>query len=351
MKRALPLAVAWLLAIAPMAQQDQKQASWLRRTIATIGNTLDRWDIEGLDTNYLSLPRHGWKASLTANFAGITAHVDGRSVPSFGDISVDMASKLNGQTSLSLGYRMLSLDYSFDIVTGYSSDLNLSWLDNAWGIEYRSHSTEGLAGTLDASATDGNLRVSEGDTRLRATLINAYYVLNPERYSLPAAMDQALIQRRSAGSITAYAVLHASDLEVRSADLATMMGGVKKVEFYQTAIGLGYGYNYTPNQGRLLIHLSAAPLLVFFSKNLITADFAIPLPDGSTYHTDISKEVRSKHRLTLTAVARASLFYYLNERIHIGLSGLVNNMGNDTDSGVATSMNDWIVNAALGVRF
>ncbi|MBP3254615.1 MAG: DUF4421 family protein [Bacteroidales bacterium] len=329
----------------------QNKTSWFQNTIKAIGQTIDEWTIEGIDTNYVALPHYGWQAAVTANFAGINMGVLGHNIPTYGSIDIDMNSKLSGQTSISLGYRIFSWDYSFDIANGYSSDFNLSWLDNSWGIEYRSHTTKGLSGTLDASATAGNLPVKENDTRLRATIINGYYVFNSERYSLPAAMEQSLVQRKSAGSLTAYILYLSATLEANNSNLVTMLGGMKKVEFYQTAIGLGYGYNYTPNEGRLLIHASAAPLLVFFNKNFITADYAFPLTDGSYYHVDMLKEVKTKHNYFLTGVARASIFYHITPRIYFGCAALINNIRFDSDSGVEIKMNDWIANATIGIRF
>ncbi|MDY6242056.1 MAG: DUF4421 family protein [Prevotella sp.] len=339
---------------APLLTQNaptQANGPWLKRQVKALGQLLDEWAIEGVDTNYLALPRYGWQAAVTANFAGINTKVEGHNIPTYGSINVDMHSSLSGQTSVSLGYRSLSFDYSFDMANGFSEDFNLSWLDNAWGIEYRSHSTEGLHGELDASATPQSLPVSKGDTRMKATLINGYYVFNPRRYSLPAAMDQSLIQKRSAGSFTAYALLLSARLEPQNKTLSTMLGGLKKIEFYQVALGLGYGYNYTPNRGRLLIHASAAPLLVFYNKNFLTASTGIPLPDGTVYQTDISKEIETKHRYFLTGVARASVYYNISPHVHIGANALLNDVRFESASGLEMRMDDWIVNASIGVRF
>lgn len=333
------------------SKETKKKDNWFKTVFTDIGEMIDELTIEGVDTNYLVLPRYGWQVGITTNFAGIDNFVKGENIPTYGSIDIDMNSKLNGQTSISLGYRIFSFDYSFDVANGYSNDFNLSWLDNAWGIEYRSHTTEGLSGTLDASATSGNLNVKENDTRLRATIINGYYVFNSKKYSLPAAMEQSLVQRKSSGSLTAYALFLSANLEAKNSTLITMLGGMKKIEFYQAALGLGYGYNYTPNQGRLLVHVSAAPLVVFFNKNFITADYAFPLDNGTVYHVDVNKEVKTQHRYFLTGVARASVFYYINQRIHLGCAALLNNIQFDSDSGVEIKMNDWIVNATLGFRF
>ena len=140
-------------------------------------------------------------------------------------------------------------------------------------------------------------------------------------------------------------------LEGKNQMASAMLNGLKKIEFYQAAVGLGYGYNYTPNQGRLLMHISAAPLLVFFNKNFITAAVDVPLSDGSRFQTDISKEVKTKHKYFLTGVARASVHYNLSKQVYVGAAALVNDIHFSSASGVEIQMDDWIVNASVGVRF
>ena len=90
---------------------------------------------------------------------------------------------------------------------------------------------------------------------------------------------------------------------------------------------------------------------MFYNKNFLTADAAIPLPDGSSYNTEISKEVSAKHHYFLTGVARASVFYTFNPHFYIGSNALINDIRFDSASGVEMRMDDWIVNATLGFRF
>lgn len=351
-KKWILLAAALLiLPLSFHAQERNTGKGWISKSVKKVGAFLDDVAIEGVDTNYLSLPKYGWKLSVTTDFAGINTKVKGSNIPTYGNIKVNAHSELNGQTTLAFGYRGLSARYSFDLAHGYSRDLNIGALGNALGIEFRSHSTEGLKGTLDASATEGNLPLHKGDTKLNATIINGYYVFNHRHYSLPAAMQQSLNQRRSAGSITAYALFMSAKLEAKNTQMSTMLGGIRKIEFYQAAVGLGYGYNFTPNQGRLLIHVSAAPLLVFFNKNFLTADTAIPLPDGTIYSTSISKEVEAKHRYFLTGVARTSINYNISDRFFVSTAVLVNDIRFNSSSGVKLSMDDWIVNGSVGLRF
>ena len=351
MRKSVILLFLFWLSLANSVAQESKQPSTMKKIARTIEKALDDIAIKNVDTAYLALPEYGWKVAVTSNFAGVDASVKGHNIPTYQSIDINVNSNLNGQTAVMMGYRSLSASYSWNIAHGYSRDFNLAFLSKKMGIEYRNHTTDGLHGILDAAATEGNLPISKGDTRLKATIINGYYVFNSRKYSLPSAMKQSLIQKRSAGSVTAYALLLSARLESKNATVSTMLGGLKKIEFYQAAVGLGYGYNFTPNQGRLLIHASAAPLLVFYNKNFLTADVNIPLPDGSTYTTDINKEVKTKHRYFLTGVARASVFYNVNKHLYVGTAALVNDIRFNSASGVEMRMDDWVLNASLGVRF
>ena len=115
--------------------------------------------------------------------------------------------------------------------------------------------------------------------------------------------------------------------------------------------GIGYGYNYTPNQGRLLLHLSAAPLLVFFTKNFMTASIPLPIDEEEVLELELNSEVKTKHKYFLTAIMRASAFYNINDHFYLGATALLNNMRFDSEDNVKLQMKDWIVNAQFGIRF
>ncbi|MBQ9185240.1 MAG: DUF4421 family protein [Bacteroidales bacterium] len=351
MKRFSAIFWATLFFIIFPALNLNAQETWLGKNLNAVGRFLDERAMVGVDSAFLSPPKHGWMVSVSSAFAGINTSVAGHNIPTYNDIDINMKSGLNGKTSIAFGYRSLSVKYSINVSKGYYKDLNISLLTNGIGVELRSHTTEGLSGTLDASATPEVMHVKEGDTKLRATIINGYYVLNSRRYSLPAAMGNGAIQKRSSGSLTAYAVFLNAKLEAQNNALLQMLGGMKTIDFYQAAAGIGYGYNFTPNQGKLLFHASAAPLVVFFNKNFITASTRIPLPDGTVYATDISKEVKSKNKVFITAVGRASVIYTINDHFQLGLNALLNDIRFNAESGVRIGMDDWVTLAYLSFRF
>ena len=331
----------------------EKSKSWLNKALKAAESFLDEMAISGVDTSYLALPKYGWKLAFSSNFAGIKTNVSGHDLPVYENIDVNMKSKLNGQASVAFGYRSASFKYSWDWAHGYSRDFNFSLLDNPVGIEIRNHTTDGMYGMLDASSSDGNMKVKKGDVTMKATIINAYYAFNAKKYSLPAAMDQSLIQKKSAGSITAYALFLSANMQANNRELINAMSTLKKIELYQAALGLGYGYNFTPNKGKFLLHVSAAPLLVFFNKSFLTGSMELPLfeEDEEVFELDMSAEVKTRHKMFLTAIARASLFYNINDHFYLGANALVNDVRFDSKDDIKMKMKDWIINAQIGIRF
>ena len=329
------------------AQED----TWLGKSLSAVGRFLDHRAKFGLDTTFLAAPKCGWMVSVTSSFAGVKPTVTGEDLPTYGDINIYMRSGLSGNLALALGYRGFSVRYALNFAKGYSRNLNLAYLGRSFGIEFRRYATDGLHGYIDASATPKIAQVEKGDTRLRATIIDGYYVFNCNHYSLPSAMGSGLIQKRSSGSVTAYGLYLNADLTAQNEMLGAMLGGIKKIEIYQAALGLGYGYNYTPNGGRLLVHLSAAPMVVFFTRNFITADVSFPLQDGSAYKTEILKSIEPKHRLFLTGIARASVIYNLNDHLDFSVNALLNDVQFSSTIDLKVGMKDWVVNGRVCVRF
>ena len=81
---------------------------------------------------------------------------------------------------------------------------------------------------------------------IRSVYINGYYVFNGRRYSQAAAYNQAVIQRRSAGSLLVGATWYQSSFDYADIDNAVFMiigHGIYRAKVRQANIGVGYGYN------------------------------------------------------------------------------------------------------------
>jgi len=97
---------------------------------------------------------------------------------------------------------------------------------------------------------------------LRTVYVDAYYVFNNKKFSMPAARTGRLIQKRSAGSLFAMASFNQSRLH-----LYKMLNYTDEIFRHdQFSIGAGYGYNWAINRGKLLFSISVIPMFSLVNR-------------------------------------------------------------------------------------
>ena len=344
------LALVTLMPLTAIAQKENKE-SRIKRELNWAKDYFDSFVSKKLDTAYITRPKNGWLASVTTNFASIDADITGKNIPIYGNVAINAKSALSNYLGFAFGYRGLSLKYSLDIFNGYSHDLTLARRGHSWGVEFKRHSTDGMHGTLSSSKIGNSFQINKGDVNVATTIVDGYVVFNPKKFSLPAVLTKTFVQRRSAGSLIAFATYQHSKMTTDNAQLMQRLGGIKKLDFNQVAVGLGYGYNFAADNGNLLIHASAIPMAVIHNNNFATIDFSTTLTDGTLYKTDIIKKLEIKHKVSFTGLARISAHYTFKDRYLVGVSGLINDIRFKSTSGLSVQLDDWLVSATFGVRF
>lgn len=331
MQKKTLLALALICLCATALAQDNKETFLWR-----IDRIFNLSSIKNIDTNYYSLAPRGWMVNINNNFGTVGIISDIKNVPALGNTHLSAQSQLNYQIGATAGYRNLILGYSFIHPAGNAKDALMFIAANAWGVEYRKMVSDDFIGTAENSLS-GNLNIRRGDIRTEQRYLRAYHVFNPRRFSMTAAGDQRCIQKQSAGSVLFYSNFARNILSFQNSQLKTFFGGMERMEFTSAAVGLGYGYNYTPNQGRLLFHLSAVPMLVA----VMGEDFTV---GGNV------QQERASH-LLLSLIGRFTANYRFNDHLGINLTAVYNNLGTRTVNDMKTTWNDLFVRAALCVRF
>ena len=198
---------------------------------------------------------------------------------------------------------------------------------------------------------DGTFRnAASGDMTLLASNLNLFFSFNP-RFSYAAAMKQAKIQRRSAGSFIAAAswtvwdVLDAGpDIISKQTSIETFLN-VTNVMYNRFSIGAGYGYNLVLGQAHWLLHASLIPMWTFYDSTRIRTDGA------STRYS------RPAGRIGVTGTARAGIYYRWTSRWSVGLSGIVNQMSSSSSFRIKPegytrfAAQDWQARLSVGFRF
>lgn len=184
----------------------------------------------------------------------------------------------------------------------------------------------------------------EGMEDVTTWYANAYYAFNGKKFSMSAVYAPDIIQKRSAGSFfvsgdVSYVRLHTSGI---------LQGDKENFNSFLVAVGGGYGYNWTPNSGRLVAHASVAPMISVYSRFSHESYLEGEKMEEKEYFSAINDK---KMKLTLSARARLGMSYNISERMVAGFYSqyLLRNSRNASDS----SIRSWYLqaNAYVGYRF
>lgn len=365
----------------------QERKPWVVRAVNKLGAFIDTMATSGIDKRYIEVPERPWQVMLKFN----ANDMDLRSSATLsqetlakrgitGENTIEAAIKPNMSTSIGLwvGYRGYGLGYSYSISGKDGSNFSFGAMGSNYGINLRikSFSTREMdihqwgfyeEGFYDEKITNAELW---DDVNIRSAILDGYYMFNGKRFSYAAAYDQSVKQIHSAGSFLIGAMWFQTTLDYAqrlNAPMVQIMGNIGYMKIQEGALGAGYAYNWVPVKN-LLFNITAMPMLVLYNRVKVkvydsnydiflyeddptTGKKAI-LDDDDSWTDDITiDEVASMTRhskITLNYDARVSLTYNWN-RYFVNVYGQWNNFRNKYDSNTL-KLNDWYVNASLGIR-
>ena len=316
-----------------------------------VGVWLDDYSLKGLDTSYIGLPEFPWRIALTNSEVGIhsTFAVKNNS-DNIGRIMLQSETTPSIDLGFHIGLRTLGFGYSWDVLSAYSTNWNISLGGKGLGISFRRQVTTNLTGKVlinEKEDPDPTL-IDKGDMRIATTSLSAWYALNASHYSHNAAIKQSYIQRKTAGSLLLQVAYMSTRLDLDTI-LPAVMGHVGGLETHQVGVGLGYGINYTPNHGKVLLHASAAVQAVFYSINYISYS----APDSLKGFAYPSYTIRPTTPIHFTGTMRAAVSWEINKWVHLSARAQVDNIRfkAHTTTGLADLNNwNWQTNLAVAVR-
>jgi len=290
-----------------------------------IGDWANNYLRKGIDTTYIDLPEHSWRFAATLASSGINSRIT--------SISEERWSLLNGaQPSVDLGFyagfRGIGFGYSWDVLHAYSRRLSFSFGSKYIGIDFTLQKTGDL--TTKVAYNDQVLaELGKNLMTISNASLHIWYALNAAHYSHNAAVKQSYIQKKTAGSL----LLHLSYMsqQIQFADtlnvigpeeggsiglLPAIMSGMTGMTTRQIAVGLGYGINYTPNKGKVVLHASAACMLVCYSVNHIM----YYVPDSLLLDLPSSEPMFVLHPaipVHVTGNVRAAVSWEINKWVHL----------------------------------
>ncbi len=234
---------------------------------------LDSSNVKGTDPNYIQLASNPWALVLNVSSEQMRMNVDSKfestynGVTSQYDLNLKIDPPFDRSIGLWAGYRGWGLGYSLALSDNKATNFLFNFAGASFGfnVSYKNFEVDKLKAKLaDAEAT-----IHLGDPmNIRSLMLDGYWIFNRKRFSLAAAYDQSIIQKRSAGSVIAGAMYFYQNVnfsQPRNFPISTMTNQVGKMIVQQGGIGVGYTYNWVPVKG-LVANIVCMPVISFYNK-------------------------------------------------------------------------------------
>lgn len=391
-KKLLTILAYFLMMPVGLLAENDNFGSKVVSVVKKAGTFLDSMSVNGLNRNYIDAPKRPWQIILRGNINQSELKMFAKTDKAE-DVMPLMVGELTWEPRIKTvpssyigfwaGYRGYGFGYSWNIGGDDGRILSFGATGGSYGVNLRIHWFETdephvyLKGTLLWDITDEGEMMFQpleydqemevgSPIKTRSLFLDGYYLFN-KKCSYAAAYDQSVIQKRSAGSLMAGAMYFHSSTDYDhdyNADLIMLMNDIGILKTDQVSVGVGYIYNWVPAKG-LLISAMAIPMVTFynhhkmylFDSNLKDAMQnegwvdALDIPDGDykIRRADKNPEVSKNSNIQLNFDARLSITYEWNERLFINAYGQFGNFRYKTDH-ISGRLNDWYVNAALGIR-
>lgn len=268
------LSVAFLVSgsMMPVAAQD------IVGFIKKVGSTIDSMAVRGVDHRYIESPAKPWQIIVKGNVnqSIVSMHTNG-SIAGFDYVAKPyLKTEPSQYLGLWAGYRGYGFGYTANVGGDNGIYYTFGATGGSYGVNVRIHRFENdypdfnlHSDLIPEESEDAWEQVKLIDPiRMHTVIADGYYLFNGKHFSYAAAYDQSVIQRRSAGSLLAGAMYYYGSIKYASnynADLIYVMSGLGSVKLWQGSVGIGYAYNWVPVRG-LLVNVMAMPMLTFVNK-------------------------------------------------------------------------------------
>ena len=364
---------------------------WLRPLMA-VKNFIDSGAVRGIDQRYISAPKLPWQVitKWNVNQSALKMKTAG---------NIELPNPITGETfsfdynakpylktepsqyvGLWVGYRGYGAGYSVNVAGDKGSYLTFGALGGAYAVSVRIHTFENDNPNFDLSSgliPEENAEAWQetklnSPIKVRSVIANGLYLFNGKHFSYAAAYDQSVIQKRSAGSFMVgadYYYGHINYADRTNADLIYLMKGLGRVKLWQGSIGAGYAYNWVPFDG-MLVSVMGMPMLTFVNRlraygyqtNIeemmkedwfFADDETISDEDWDRQYLENAEIKEAGSQLYSSGIAvnfdvRLSLTYNF-DRYFLNACGQFYNFQYRHDDSRGY-LNDWYINASVGVR-
>lgn len=315
---------------------------------------LDKFCLKEVDTAYIGLPDNEWRIAFTNSEIGIHSNYTSTMSdnPELGYISLLSTTTPSLDLGFQIGLRSVNFGYSWDALHAYSQKLNFSLGGKSWGVELLRQKSSNIHTHVELQKFKAfNFDLDDNSIHITNTNLTAWYALNSPHYSHNAATKQSYIQKKTAGSLLLSLSYLNTDMTLQKDTLLAMwlLGNVQQMVTHQVAVGLGYGINYTPNNGKFLLHFAAYAQAVFYSINYVS--YVDTLHHSNKVFP--SYTIKPSSPVHITGNMRAAVSWEINKWVHLNARAQVDNIrfNAKTDNGKVDLSNwNWQVYLTIAAR-
>lgn len=321
-----------------------------------------------------------------------------------GDMTTEprFMTKVSTSMGVKVGYKGLSVGYSFPVGGDKGQSLSFKSTGSWYAVNLRWHSFKAKSAKVSITGQARVRDIIEDEEQLaevesfddlftdwsedltpwnysdkeelpshvsiKTLIFDGFYIFNHKTFSYGAAYNQKTIQVRSAGSPIAGLMGYYSDFKYnnpRNAELVYLMDGIGRLRQYQLALGAGYAYNYVPAKG-WLVSAMAMPMITLVNRTRINTyttnykekeseNFWMSVLSGEETEVDPNEYEMTgsgvhsnNNKVALNFTTRMGVTYNW-KRYFISANGQFNNF-HFSHSRTHGYLNDWYINAAVGVR-
>lgn len=342
-----------------LPERPNKALCWFYRT----SEWIDHYLLQNIDTNYITLPEHTWGLALNTGMVGVNSRMTTHYAPGT-ELHLINRTTPSVDLGFNASYRGFGFGYSWDLLHAYARRLNFSFGSKFIGIDFSLQTSTNIrSGLLFADAYQdlgvGNMSITNAN-------LSIWYALNAAHYSHQAAVKQSYIQKKTAGSLLLHLSYMSSQVALTDTlkyeyegqtipIVSTLMSDLTGMTTRQVAVGIGYGINYTPNHGKVLLHASAAAMLVVYSVNSTSYymhdSLLAMMPEGEPMFA-----MNPSTPVHVTGNVRAAVSWEINPWVHASLWATGDHIrfrsaANKNNIYYSLSNWNWKVQLTLAVRF
>ena len=385
MKRISAFLIALTLPLSMAVAQERKP--FLVRAVNKLGAFIDTMATRGIDKRYIYVPERPWQLVLKNHINDMDMRVESTvteaDLASYGatghyNLKSEFKPKFTYNIGVWIGYRGYGLGYNFSLSKANGSTFSIGATGARYGIYLRTRNFETRELDVDIKAVQGeeiyNAAAKDvsvwDDIKINTLILDGFYMLNGKRFSYAAAYDQSVVQLRSAGSFMLGAMYYQSDVDYaqrKNAPVVQANGRAGKIRIQEAGVGFGYSYNWVPVKN-LTVNITAMPMLMFYNRKKVTlydSNYDIFLYEDAngkkaypedendlSWTEDVTleetDEVVRHGKVSFDLDARASITYNW-DRYFLNVHGQWNQFKHSVDNNTL-KLNDWFINASLGIR-